>query len=215
MDDSGAILCQISALKDMLDQVNDEIEANIEITTAIDSEIMKCTEFESVLSAKESELTKTLYISQFEINGLISVTNDLKKSVNLLEEDLTGSRKTREEMLQRINSKREQFSSMCLEFQRGIDKGENGELMKLLSEKEFLENEIHLLGQNNDALKNSMLAFVEEVLQDLQESNTALHIEIQNRNSENEKLLKDIDNMKTTLNSNFKCHNSQFKANKY
>ncbi|WCJ21997.1 hypothetical protein M5689_004106 [Euphorbia peplus] len=215
MEESGAILCQISALKDMLDQVNEEIEENIEITREIDSEITKCSEFESVFSAKESELTKTLYISQFEIDGLISVTNDLKKSVNVLEEDLSGLRKTREEMLRRINSRREEFCSICLEFQRGIDNGENGELMNLLSEKEFLENEIHLLGQKNDSLKNSMVAFVEEVLQDLQDSNTALHAEVQNRISENEKLLKDIDNMKTILSSNFKCHNFHFKANKY
>lgn len=60
----------------------------------------------------------------------------------------------------------------CLEFQREIDKGENDELKKLLSEKEFFENEIRLLEQKNDSLKNSMLAFVEEVLLDLQDSNS-------------------------------------------
>ncbi|KAJ6411453.1 hypothetical protein OIU84_008098 [Salix udensis] len=73
MDDSGAILCQISSLKDMLDQVNEEIEANIRITREIESEIVKCTEFEAALAARESDLTKTFYFSQFEINGLLSV----------------------------------------------------------------------------------------------------------------------------------------------
>nr|KAJ0184895.1 hypothetical protein LSAT_V11C900484100 [Lactuca sativa] len=58
-DDSGAILCQLSALKDMLDQVNDEIEANFQITREIESEIVKCSEFERALASSESELMKT------------------------------------------------------------------------------------------------------------------------------------------------------------
>jgi hypothetical protein len=54
--------------------VNEEIEANIQITREIESEIVKCSEIESALAARESELTKTLYVSQFEINGLATVT---------------------------------------------------------------------------------------------------------------------------------------------
>ncbi|XP_012093049.1 uncharacterized protein LOC105650717 [Jatropha curcas] len=208
MDESGAILCYISSLKDMLDQVNEEIEANIQITREIESEIVKCTELESTFFARESELTKTLYVSQFEINGLVSVTNEARKSVKLLEEELCSLRTKREEMLKGMNNKREQFSMLCLEFQRDIDKGENNELVKLLSEKELFENEISLMDQKNDALKNSMLAFVEEVLQDLQDSNSALHVEIQNRKHENEKLLKDIDDLKTTLHSSFNHNHS-------
>uniref|UniRef100_A0A1J3CCZ8 Uncharacterized protein n=1 Tax=Noccaea caerulescens TaxID=107243 RepID=A0A1J3CCZ8_NOCCA len=75
MDDSGAILCQISIYKDMLDQVNSEIEANIKVTREIESEMVKCSEIESNLSAKESELTRSLLASQFEIRGLISVAS--------------------------------------------------------------------------------------------------------------------------------------------
>ncbi|KAJ9174077.1 hypothetical protein P3X46_017147 [Hevea brasiliensis] len=208
MDDSGVILCQISSLKDMLDQVNEEIEANIQVTREIESEIVKCTEYEYTLAARESELTKTIYVSQFEIIGLVSVTNESRKSAKLLEAELSSLRKKREETLKRMNNKREQFAMQCLEFQREIDKGENDELMKLLSEKEFFENEIRLLDQKNDVLKNSMLAFVEEVLQDLQDSNSALHVEIQNMNLENEKLLRDIDELKTMLLSNFNYHHS-------
>jgi hypothetical protein len=59
----------------------------------------------------------------------------------------------------------------CLEFQRGIDKGEN-EVVNLLSEKEFLENEIHLLDEKNNALKNLMLAFMDEIVQDLLDCNS-------------------------------------------
>ncbi|KAM3267755.1 hypothetical protein P3S67_032173 [Capsicum chacoense] len=55
MEDSGAILCQISSFKDMLDQVNEEIEANIQVTREIESKIVKCTEIETALAARESE----------------------------------------------------------------------------------------------------------------------------------------------------------------
>lgn len=60
---------------------------------------------------------------------------------------------------------------ICLDFQ-DIDKGENDELRILLSEKEFLENEINILEKKIDALKNSMLDFVEEILEDLHSSSS-------------------------------------------
>ncbi|KAM2487617.1 hypothetical protein ACFX1W_039521 [Malus domestica] len=70
-----AILCQISTYKDMLDQVNEEIEANIQITREIESEIVKCSDVERALAAKESDLTKTLYFSHFELTGLLTVAS--------------------------------------------------------------------------------------------------------------------------------------------
>ncbi|KAJ4832667.1 hypothetical protein Tsubulata_047353 [Turnera subulata] len=203
MDDSGAILCHISSLKDMLDQVNEEIEANIQVTREIESEIVRCTEFEAALAAKESDLTKSLHLSNFDLNSLLSVANDSRKSVELLEEELCCLRNKREETLKRMNDKREQFTVKCVEFQREIDKAENDEVVKLLAERDFLENEISLLEQKNHSLQNSMVAFIEEVLQDLHESNSALDVEIRNGNHENEKLLKDIDDLKTTLLSSF------------
>ncbi|KAK9996417.1 hypothetical protein SO802_021103 [Lithocarpus litseifolius] len=195
MEDSGAILCQISSLKDMLDQVNDEIEANIQITREIESEIVKCSEIETALALRESELTKTLYVSHFEINGFAIVTANSRASLNCLEKELCFARMKRDEMLRRVNDKWEGFTTLCLEFQRDIDIGKNDELRALLSEKDLLENEIHLLDKKNNALKNSMLAFVEEILEDLHKSNSALQVEIQTGNQENEKLLKDIDDL--------------------
>ena len=50
--------------------------------------------------------------------------------------------------------------------------GKDDELGALISEKELLENEIHLLDEKNNALKTSMLAFVEEILEDLHRSNS-------------------------------------------
>ncbi|KAB1212662.1 hypothetical protein CJ030_MR5G009704 [Morella rubra] len=189
MDDSGAILCQISSLKDMLDQITREIE----------SEIVKCSEIESSLAARESELTKTLYVTQFEINGLATVTANSRISLNFLEKELYCLRMERDDLQKRINAKREGFTTLCLEFQRDLDKGESDEVGTLLSERDFLEHEISLLDKKNNALKNSMVAFVDEVLEDLQNANSALQVEIQNRQQENEKVLKDIEDMKTTL----------------
>ncbi|KAH7528790.1 hypothetical protein FEM48_Zijuj05G0109700 [Ziziphus jujuba var. spinosa] len=213
MEGSGAILCQISSLKEMLDQVNEEMEANIQITREIESEIVKCSEFEKALAVRESELTKTLYISQFEIIGLLSVTDGSRKSVKVLEEELCNLRRKRDETLTRINEKREEFITLCLEFEKEIDKGNDDELRALLSEKEFLEDEILLLEKKNNTLKNSMLAFVEEILEDLHTCNSVLSVEqvkdemiletlqfeVHNGCQENQKLLKDIAGLKTRL----------------
>ncbi|KAL5818016.1 hypothetical protein ACOSQ3_026394 [Xanthoceras sorbifolium] len=204
MEDSGAILSHISSLKDMLDQVNEEIEANFQITREIESEIVKCAEIETALLVKESELTKILFASQFEIIGLLSVTADWRNSVKILEEELGNLRTKRDEMLKRMSEKREWFITRCLEFQRHIDKGQNDELVALLSEKEILEKEIRLLDENINALNNSMLAFAEEILEDLYESNATLDAEIQIRNQENEKLLQDIGDLKSML---LHCYN--------
>ncbi|KAL6177902.1 hypothetical protein ACLB2K_049423 [Fragaria x ananassa] len=229
MEDSGAILCQISYLKDMLDQVrayfspiqisvkldfeldrtvvwiqvNEEIEANIQITREIESEIVKCSELETVLAAKESDLTRTLYVSQFELIGLVTVTNELRRSVENLERELDGVRMKREEILHRISENQERFVALCMEFQKDIDKGSDNVLRALLSEKEYLQNELLILDEKNNALKNSMMAFIEGILEDLNSGNSALQIDIQKGNQENEKLLKDIDNLKTALLSNF------------
>ncbi|GAY58083.1 hypothetical protein CUMW_184350, partial [Citrus unshiu] len=157
MDDSGAILSHISSLKDMLDQIDEEIESNFQITREIESEIVRCTEIETNLAGQ-----------------------------------LDNLRRERDEMLKRMSDRREQFTTLCLEFQRDIDKDKNNELVNLLSEKEILENEVHLLDDKINSLKHSMLAFEEQILEDLHTSNSALHVEIESGNQENEKLLKNI-----------------------
>ncbi|EFH64347.1 predicted protein [Arabidopsis lyrata subsp. lyrata] len=117
MEDSGAILCQISIFKDMLDQVslffflftglvNREIEANIQVTREIESHIGNCSEMESSLSVKEAELTKSFIASQFEISGLISVTADSRNSLKLLEDDICRLRNEHSELITRLTEKR-------------------------------------------------------------------------------------------------------------
>ncbi|AEE33834.1 hypothetical protein AtNW77_Chr1g0060911 [Arabidopsis thaliana] len=164
MEDSGAILCQISIFKDMLDQVNREIEANIQVTREIESQIGNCSETESALSVKEAELTKSFLASQFEINGLISVTADSRNSLKLLEDEICRLRNEHSELITRLTEKREGFVKMCFGFQREI---EDSEFRNLLLEREFLDNEVRMLEEKNLDVKNSILAYMEDEMMNL------------------------------------------------
>jgi len=97
MEDSGTMLAHISSLKEMLDQVgmnlclsslfflhsllicvgekqvNEEIEANIEITREIESSIVKCEEIEADLATREADLIKTSALLQFDTVGYVTV----------------------------------------------------------------------------------------------------------------------------------------------
>ncbi|CAF2042709.1 unnamed protein product [Brassica rapa] len=162
MEDSGAILCQISVYKDMLDQVNLEIEANIQVTREIESDIVKCSEIESSLSVKESDLTRSFLASQYELTGLISVTGDSRNSLKLLDDEIRRLRNEHSEILRRTTEKREGFVKMCFEFQREICVDEDSELRSLLCEREFLENEVRVLEEKNSDVQNSILAYMED-----------------------------------------------------
>ncbi|KAF9618259.1 hypothetical protein IFM89_000894 [Coptis chinensis] len=199
MDDSGAILCQISTLKDMLDQVNQEIEEHIQITREIESEVANCSEIENGLALRESELMKMKCVAEFEINGLIQVSGIGRNSVEVLDKELNCLREKRDGALNRITHKREAFILRCSEFQRNISKGENEQVWKLLLEKEVLENDNYKLNMKVSSLTNSMSAFVEEILEELHTCNSALHAEIRRENLENKKLLEDIEDLKTSL----------------
>ncbi|XP_010473356.1 PREDICTED: uncharacterized protein LOC104752803 [Camelina sativa] len=164
MEDSGAILCQISIFKEMLDQVNREIEANIVVTREIESQIGACSEMESNLSLKEAELTRSFLASQFEISGLISVTADSRNHVKLLEDEISRLRTEHSELITRLTEKREEFVKMCFGFQSD---SEDTELRSLVSEKEFLENEVRMLEEKNLDVKNSILAYMEDEMKNL------------------------------------------------
>ncbi|MFS7972271.1 hypothetical protein Hanom_Chr09g00842731 [Helianthus anomalus] len=192
MDDSGAILCQLSALKDMLDQVNEEIEANFQITRDIESEIVKCSEFERTLAVRESELMKTMYMLQFEIKGLMAMNDESRARRESLQKELSCMKMKQDEILERMKSKRETFCTLCLEFQKGVEEEGHGKVGKLLAEKEYLENEVRLLRRKISSLQNSMSDFVQEILEELA-------IVVESGNSENDKLVKEINELKATL----------------
>ncbi|XP_021731601.1 uncharacterized protein LOC110698468 [Chenopodium quinoa] len=199
MDDSGAILLQISTLKDMLDKVNDEIEANIQITREIESEIVKIEEIENALGARESELMKLIYLSQFELSGLITVTVNSRKSIAALTEEINAQRRKKDDLLDRLNKKRENFSMACVEFQKNIESEDCNKLRAMLLEKESLEDEIHKLDQTGNKFKVPVKALSEDMLEDLYRSNSALATEIQERQAENEQVLKEIEELRSIL----------------
>ncbi|KAL9239419.1 hypothetical protein vseg_013744 [Gypsophila vaccaria] len=199
MDDSGSILYQISTLKDMLDKVNDEIESNIQITRRIESDIVKCSEVETALAARESELTKLVYSSQFELRGLIAVTVNSRNSVANLMQEISHLRRKKDELSETLNKNRETFTVACSQFQRSIEGEKTDELRVLLLEKESVEDEIHKLEQTHIDLKNSVSARSMKILQDLYSSNSGLEAEIQRGNAENEQLEKQIAEIRATL----------------
>ncbi|KAL6010080.1 hypothetical protein ACLOJK_000511 [Asimina triloba] len=82
MEDSGAILYQISSFKDMIDQVNEDIEVNIQRTREIESEIVKCSEVEKILLTRESEHIKLIITRELELNDLIQVAGYVFPFVN-------------------------------------------------------------------------------------------------------------------------------------
>ncbi|KAJ0754887.1 hypothetical protein HanPI659440_Chr09g0351761 [Helianthus annuus] len=199
MDDSGAILCQLSALKDMLDQVNEEIEANFQITRDIESEIVKCSGFERTLAVRESELMKTMYMLQFEIKGLMAMNDESRARRECLQKELSCMKMKQGEIPERMKSKRETFCTLCLEFQKGVEEEGHGKVGKLLAEKEYLENEVRLLGRKISSLQNSMSDFVQEILEGIDAYNSELAIVVESGNSENDKLVKEINELKATL----------------
>ncbi|XP_076888882.1 uncharacterized protein LOC143539450 isoform X2 [Bidens hawaiensis] len=88
---------------------------------------------------------------------------------------------------------------MCLVFQKEIGEEAQGKLGKLLAEKEYLENEVHHLKRKISSLENSMSEFAQEILEGLDTNNSELVIEIERCNSENGRLVKDINELKATL----------------
>ncbi|RHN59952.1 hypothetical protein MtrunA17_Chr4g0019771 [Medicago truncatula] len=199
MEDSGTILSHISSLKEMLDQVNEEIEAHIQVTREIESSIVRCEEMENHFATKEAELIGICGVLQFDTVGFVTVAAGFRESVSTLEKELCCLKNKRDDMVNRMDEKREEFTTHCLEFQREIDNRENCKVRTLLAEKYSLENEIQLLDEKNCVLKNSVLAFVEEILEDLHNSNSELEAEIQSKNWENERLLNDINELKSTM----------------
>ncbi|KOM51241.1 hypothetical protein LR48_Vigan08g206800 [Vigna angularis] len=97
---------------------------------------------------------------------------DLKASASTLEKELCSLRMKRDGIVNEMDEKRGAFTTLCLEFQKEIDKKEDCEVRSLLLEKDSLENEIELMDKKNNVLENSVLAFVEEILEDLHSSNS-------------------------------------------
>ncbi|CAA7395833.1 unnamed protein product [Spirodela intermedia] len=163
-EDSGAILRQISSFKNMIDQVNEEIEANIQTTRHIESEIIRCSELEKGYLIRESKLSEMVFNDEFELNGVLVATTVARNSLESTEEELNAMNSYIENMLRRIQEKREKFITQCEQFQEDIVSAETEELHELLSKKDALDNERQSLISKIDVLKHSTADFIEEAL---------------------------------------------------
>ncbi|URE13302.1 hypothetical protein MUK42_23070 [Musa troglodytarum] len=172
MEDSGAILREISSFKDMLDQVNEEIEKTIQRTREIESEILKLSEIEDGHIMTECELSKIITIRGFELEDSIQVAAISRASAESMERE-SGSLKINRDIIEkRISGKREKFILQCCEFQDDMTIAKNNKLRLLLSEKEALENEKQTVTKKITALENSTEELIEEILQEIHKSNS-------------------------------------------
>ncbi|KAJ8475935.1 hypothetical protein OPV22_019662 [Ensete ventricosum] len=201
MEDSGAILREISSFKDMLDQVNEEIEKTIQRTREIESEILKLSEIEDGHIMRECELSKITTIRGFELEASIQVADISRASAESMERE-SGSLKINRDIIEkRISDKREKFILQCCEFQDDMTIAKNNEQSLLLSEKEALENEKQTVTKKITALENSTEELIEEILQEIHKSNSALDAEIHNRRSEYMGVIDDINDLRILLGS--------------
>uniref|UniRef100_A0A7N0UGR4 Uncharacterized protein n=1 Tax=Kalanchoe fedtschenkoi TaxID=63787 RepID=A0A7N0UGR4_KALFE len=159
--------------------------------------MVRCNEMEIELAETESELMKACYATEFEVNGLATLSAFLKASVKSVEDALCHQRNKQNEVVAKIDSKRDGFIISCHDFQWKIQADQT--IMALSSQKESLEYEYELLIRKENALSLSMSAFVEDVLEELRSSLSVLEFEVLSKEDENKKILQDIDDLKATL----------------
>ncbi|XP_064968031.1 uncharacterized protein LOC135614511 isoform X5 [Musa acuminata AAA Group] len=100
MEDAGAILREISSFKDMLDQVNEEIEKTIQRTREIESEILKLSEIEDGHTMRECELSKIITVRGFELEASIQVAAISRASAESMERE-SGSLKINRDIIEK------------------------------------------------------------------------------------------------------------------
>ncbi|KMZ70374.1 hypothetical protein ZOSMA_1G03570 [Zostera marina] len=168
MEDSAAILCQISSYKDELDLVNEEIEASIQKTREIESEIVRCSELEKKNQIIESELTKIVSLEEFKLIGLNQVTASMRKSVEVIEDETRVLKLDSDNLRKEIAQKREEFIAACMNFQSYITEGiHKEEVTTLLAENNSLEKDKFNLDIKIKTLKSFSSEFIEEILGEL------------------------------------------------
>ncbi|XP_078432810.1 uncharacterized protein LOC144704306 isoform X2 [Wolffia australiana] len=186
--DSAVILREISMLKNMIDQVNEEIEENIQRTRHMESELLRYSEIEKVCQMREENLLKMVAGDEFELNNVLTVSE--------FKDELNAMKLRIQNMLKNIEEKREKFIAKCQKFQREIMSGDSAELCELLSVIDSLENEQQNLCSKVNLLKDSTAEFVEELLREIHSATVALEVRIKLTSSENTKVSQHIEDLK-------------------
>ncbi|KAF3330472.1 hypothetical protein FCM35_KLT03826 [Carex littledalei] len=192
MEDSGAILHQISSLKDMLDQVNEEIQQNIQKTREIESEIFKNSEIEKEYLTKECELQKLVLVSEFELSGWIQVSGTATASLEALHTKLKLQKSNLSEIKIRFSDKMDKFTDECAQFQATVIESSK-EMASLVEEKEaeMLNLELKL-----NTLQNSTTDYIAEILEEIYRSCSVLEADLKHGIANYKCVLEDIHNLK-------------------
>ncbi|KAJ4731493.1 CAP-gly domain linker [Rhynchospora pubera] len=195
MEGSSAILLQISSLKDMLDQVNEEIEQNIQQTREIDSEIVKHSHVQKELLARECQLTKLVSLSEFELSGLLQLSGTEAASLELLETKIKLLKPNLVEIKRRSSDKMDKFTDECAQFQATVIE-DSKEMASLVEEKEALEKEMLNLELKINMLQNSTTDYIAEILDEILRACSVLEAELKHGVTKYKSVLEDINNLK-------------------
>ncbi|AQK93394.1 hypothetical protein Zm00014a_012274 [Zea mays] len=224
-EDSGAILRHISSVKDMVDKVNEEIEQNITVfgnapsqttsfvlvneeieqniqkTREIESEIVQHSETEKHYLNKESELTKEVSVTEFELNGLIQVAASESDLLKVAEGNLEFQKVAHDVIRKRVSDKMEKFINESMGFQANMLKSSNEDLVLLLNEKSSLEDESAKLKVKINSIHSSSKEYIAEILEEVNTENSVLESELRYMISEYKDVQKDINNLKILFSS--------------
>ncbi|BAT75896.1 hypothetical protein LR48_Vigan01g218400 [Vigna angularis] len=101
---TGGILAHISSLEKTQDQVNEKIEATIEITREIESSVVKCEEFETDFATGEADSIKISALLQFDTVGYVTVDGKLLQPyVQNFRKKIEEKRRAREQITMTAN----------------------------------------------------------------------------------------------------------------
>jgi len=176
--------------------VNEGIELKIQQTREIEFEVVQCSKKERDLLRKEDDLIKIVNVKESKLNDLMIIFDVSKRALEVTEEILAHREKSRNEVALRINSDRDDFINICRKFQLNVGSNEKAEVyMKFLLKKEYLMGRIT---SQKKEMKEQCVEEEENIVK-LQSFVHVLQDEICDGNYENEKLLKDIDGLKTAL----------------
>ncbi|XP_078169961.1 uncharacterized protein LOC144564252 [Carex rostrata] len=195
MEDSAAILHQISSLKDMLDQVNEEIQQNIQKTREIESEIVKNSEIEKEYLTKECELQKSVLISEFELSGWIQVSGTGTTSLEALQTKVKSQKLNLGEIKRRFSEKMDNFTNECAQFQATVIESSK-EIASVVEEKKALQKEMLNLEQKINTYQNSTTDYMAEILEEIYRSCSVLEADLKHGIANYMSVLEDIHNLK-------------------
>ncbi|KAL5654898.1 hypothetical protein ACJX0J_034217, partial [Zea mays] len=116
--------------------VNEEIEQNIQKTREIESEIVQHSETEKHYLNKESELTKEVSVTEFELNGLIQVAASESDLLKVAEGNLEFQKVAHDVIRKRVSDKMEKFINESM--------GSNEDLCEIESEDKQLVVKVFL-----------------------------------------------------------------------